>query len=1042
MNSLEESYQQLIAENHRLRSLIDVTTDAVFCYEYNPPIPISLPIDEQIEQLYKGVLVDCNLVCAKSYGARSVEEVIGHKLTDLFGTQPSSLDKLFGSLIDGGYRIIDGEGVEKLPDGKERYFLNNGHAVIEDGVLLRIWGTYRDVTERKQTEEDRDILADQLRTLLENSPDFLYFKDINRRFVRASKTFCDLFNCRLKDIIGKRDEDLFPQHVAVDTIADDLSVIETGQPLVNREEGGGELPWVMTTKLPWYDSNGQIKGLYGITRDITQKKLAEDALRRSEEQYRKLVEICPDMVSVTIDGKLEYVNPAFVKTYGGTDPSQFIGKKIEQFIHPDEHAQIRERIKKQMETGLPAPAKEVRLIRQDGSTFVGESVATPFSYKETTAIQAIIRDITDRKCAAIELQKLAKVIHHSKELVNMSTLDGNMTFLNEAGGKMLGIDPEECRSVNIMEVIPEHLVRLVERELLPALMSGETWEGDLQYRNLQTGCLTDVHAITFTVKNPESGEPWFLANVSLDITERKRIEDALKEANTILNRSPAVAFTWRNQEGWPVEFVTENVETIFGYTAEEFISGKVLYENCVYKEDFERVKNEVKSFSAEDGRTEFQHEPYRIVTKDGDKKYVSDWTFVSKDKEGNIAHFRGIIEDITDRILAEKEREKLQSQLTHAQKMESVGRLAGGVAHDFNNMLSVIQGNAELALGEVDPTNTIFDKLMEIQKATERSADLTRQLLAFARKQTVAPKVLDVNEIVEGMLMMMRRLIGEDIDLAWKPAKELWPILMDVSQIDQILANLCVNARDAIADVGKVTIETDNVVFDDEYCAEHPYYTPGEYVLLAVSDNGHGMDKETQANLFEPFFTTKALGEGTGLGLATVYGVVKQNMGFINVDSAPGTGTSFKIHLPRHVGKAQQLLKTTDIARSVGGGKETILLVEDEPAILNIATKMLEQQGYTILAAKTPGEAIHLAREHAGQIDLLMTDVVMPEMNGRDLAKNLLSLYPNIKRLFMSGYTANVIAHHGVLDKGVHFIQKPFHKNVLTEKVRELLDKA
>jgi CheY-like chemotaxis protein len=372
--------------------------------------------------------------------------------------------------------------------------------------------------------------------------------------------------------------------------------------------------------------------------------------------------------------------------------------------------------------------------------------------------------------------------------------------------------------------------------------------------------------------------------------------------------------------------------------------------------------------------------------------------------------------------------------------MESVGRLAGGVAHDFNNMLSIILGHAQLALRSIDPSNPLHADLEEIQKAGQRSAELTRQLLAFARKQTVAPKVLDLNTTVERMLKMLRRLIGEDIDLAWRPGAGLWPVKVDPSQINQTLANLCANARDAIADVGKLALETANIVCDEAYCAEHPGLTPGEYVMLAVSDNGCGMDRETLANVFEPFFTTKEMGKGTGLGLATVYGIVKQNHGFIAIDSAPGEGTTFKMYLPRYGGETAQAAAEGP-SEVIKSGSEMILLVEDEPTILKLGKTMLEQLGYTVLAAGAPGEAIRLAREHTGKLHLLMTDVVMPGMNGRDLAKHLLSLYPRLKRLFMSGYTADVIAQHGVLDEGVSFIQKPFSMQALAAKVRETLDK-
>jgi PAS domain S-box-containing protein len=393
---------------------------------------------------------------------------------------------------------------------------------------------------------------------------------------------------------------------------------------------------------------------------------------------------------------------------------------------------------------------------------------------------------------------------------------------------------------------------------------------------------------------------------------------------------------------------------------------------------------------------------------------------------------------IQERARQKKAHEKLEEQLRQAQKMEAVGRLAGGVAHDFNNMLGIIIGHSDLILENMGRNHPFYTDLVEIRKAGERSADLTRQLLAFARKQTVAPKVIDINKAVEGMLKMLRRLIGEDIDVAWVAGEKVWPVKIDPGQVDQILANLCVNARDAISGVGKVTIETGNIVLDENYCMVHAGFVPGEYTMLAVSDNGSGMDSETLSHLFEPFFTTKGQGKGTGLGLATVYGVVKQNNGYINVYSELEKGTTFKVYLPRHKAKAFQVSqKGPD--RSGESCNETILLVEDELAILKMASMMLEREGYTVLGAATPGEAIRLATEHAGDIDLLMTDVVMPEMNGRELAKKILSFYPRLKCLFMSGYTANVIAHQGVLDEGVNFLQKPFSKNDLTLKVRDVL---
>ena len=396
------------------------------------------------------------------------------------------------------------------------------------------------------------------------------------------------------------------------------------------------------------------------------------------------------------------------------------------------------------------------------------------------------------------------------------------------------------------------------------------------------------------------------------------------------------------------------------------------------------------------------------------------------------------LQDITGRKQAELDKEKLQQQLLQSQKMESVGRLAGGVAHDFNNMLSVILGHTELALQQTAHDHPLFDRLQNIQEAAQRSADLTRQLLAFARKQTVAPRVLDLNETVAGMLKMLRRLIGENLNLAWIPDHNAEPVRIDPSQIDQLLVNLCVNARDAIGDTGKVTIETGSAAFDTHYCAKHPGFVPGEFVLLAVSDNGCGMSPETISHLFEPFFTTKDLGKGTGLGLATVYGIVKQNNGFINVYSEPGCGSTFKIYLPRHTGQAEYREETI-LPDAAAHGQETILVVEDNPMILDITKAMLELQGYTILPAATPGEALRLAHAHAGAIHLLMTDVIMPGMNGLELAQKVVSLRPEAKIIYMSGYAENCIVANGILGPGAAFISKPFTPSALNDKVREVL---
>jgi len=425
----------------------------------------------------------------------------------------------------------------------------------------------------------------------------------------------------------------------------------------------------------------------------------------------------------------------------------------------------------------------------------------------------------------------------------------------------------------------------------------------------------------------------------------------------------------------------------------------------------------------------------RHMTASGDIR-IFEWNAVSDVERQRIY---AMAKDISEQKMAETEREKLQAQLLQARKMESIGQLAGGVAHDFNNMLGIIIGHTEMILQDIDPHHPLNKRLVEIRKAAERSANLTRQLLAFARKQTIVPIVLNLNETLEGMLKMLERLIGEDIELAWLPEPNLWSVKLDPSQIDQILANLCVNARDSISGIGKVTIETGNVSVNEAYCMNNEGFHPGDYVMLAVSDNGCGIEKENYDKLFEPFFTTKTIGQGTGLGLATVYGIVKQNDGFINVYSEPGKGTTFKIYLRRYGEKNLPHHEEGESMEATSGG-ETILLVEDEESILKMTQMMLERMGYTTHCTTRPGEAIEIANSIDQQIHLLITDVVMPEMSGRDLATHLMDIYPKLKCLYMSGYPSNVIVHHGVLDEGVLFINKPFTHQTLSAKVRQALD--
>ncbi len=655
--------------------------------------------------------------------------------------------------------------------------------------------------------------------------------------------------------------------------------------------------------------------------------------------------------------------------------------------------------------------------------------------------EAANRMIAERRSAEEELRRsearLKDIFDNMPNGYYLSTRDGKFVDVNPAFVKMLGYPSREelLRVEDIardMYVEPGERKRYIEESQNPEFLSTSHPE---HYRlKTRDGRIIQIEDNSRYIRD-EQGHVVYHEGICRDVTERVMAEEMLKASEetfrNIVQASPMGIHLYRLEDKDRLVFVGANpaADKLLKVDNRQFI-GKTIEEAFPPLRDTEIPLHYRRA--AESGES-WQTE--QVDYTDGKISGAFE-VHVFQMSPGNAAV---LFIEITSRKQAEEERQHMQMQLIHAQKMESVGQLAGGVAHDFNNMLGVILGHTEMALGEIDPAAPLYASLQAVQHAAERSAALTRQLLAFARKQTVAPKVIDLNETVAGMLNMLRRLIGEDIDLLWQPGQSLQPVKVDPSQIDQLLANLCVNARDAIAGEGKITIETASVIFDESCCAEHHGYLPGEYILLAVSDNGCGMDHSTLNHIFEPFFTTKEQGKGTGLGLASAFGMVKQNNGFINVYSEPGQGTTFNIYLPAYAVKSAGVVeKAPDLPTE--RGHETILLVEDEPAILEMTTMMITRLGYTVVAAATPGEAIRLAHKYRDGIDLLMTDVVMPGMNGRELAGNLLSHYPNLKQLFMSGYTANVIAHHGVLDEGVHFIQKPFSMKDLGGKLREALE--
>ncbi len=516
------------------------------------------------------------------------------------------------------------------------------------------------------------------------------------------------------------------------------------------------------------------------------------------------------------------------------------------------------------------------------------------------------------------------------------------------------------------------------------------------------------------------------------IVKRRQAEDELRKLYLAVEQSP-VSVVITNIQG-NIEYVNPKFTKTTGYTFEEAVgqNPRILKTGHTSPDDYKNLWETITS--GKEWHGEFQNKK-----KNGETYWELARISPIRNKAGEITHFVAVKEDITKRKQAEAEREQLEAQLRQSQKMESVGRLAAGIAHDFNNLLLVINGFAELLQIEISPNNPQYEIVEKILHSGQRAADLVRQLLAFSRKQIIKPQVINLDDTIINIDKMLRRLIGENIELQTILAPDLWLVKADPNQIEQIIINLAINARDAMPNGGKLTIETSNITLDDEYVTHHLGTTPGRHVLLTISDTGHGMSEDMKNHIFEPFFTTKEVGQGTGLGLATVFGIVKQNAGNIWVYSEETIGTTFKVYLPAI---DQMVAQSSDQSstKKLPPGHETILLVEDDPAVRHLAKTVLERQGYTVLEAQNGQTALHIASGYNDTIHLLLTDVVMPDINGKELADELTIINPHLKTLFMSGYTNNAIENHGILSPNIDFLQKPFGPQKLTQKVRIVLD--
>lgn len=640
-------------------------------------------------------------------------------------------------------------------------------------------------------------------------------------------------------------------------------------------------------------------------------------------------------------------------------------------------------------------------------------------------LQGAMQDITELKQSQAAVARMAARVTETLESITdaFCTLDEEwrFTFLNREAARLARRPKSELLGRAYYEAFPAIRDTQMDENLRRAAREGRALSFETYYAPMKMWLEMRAYPL-------EGGIAVHYRDVTDRVAADRKLREVTNRLQGILEYSP-LFIAVLDLEG---RYLIAN--HAHDHLAGQAMEGKTLRELLPEDKaaDYHRAINEVAATrharTIED-RLEIAGEPH----------FLSTVLFPLMDENGAVTTVGGIAMETTKSKRVEAERERLRHQLHESQKMEAVGRLAGGVAHDFNNMLGVIAGYTELVLSGLDTADPHRKDLLEIRQAAVRSTALTRQLLAFARKQTIAPQVLDLNGVVERMLKMLGRLIGENVQLRWIPGNNLRPVCVDPTQIDQIIANLAVNARDAISGQGALTIETGATVLDEAYCDVHPGFVPGRFVMLAVSDDGCGMDRETLGQVFEPFFTTKGPGLGTGLGLATVYGIVKQSSGFINVYSEPGQGTTFRIYFPESAAREPDPAAAAE-RPAAPGGSETILLVEDEPALLALGTRQLALLGYNVLPAATPDEALRIAREHGGEIGLLLTDVIMPGMDGKELWRNVDALRPGVKTLFMSGYTADTIAHRGVLDTGVNFLQKPFNTRSVAAKIREVID--
>ena len=749
------------------------------------------------------------------------------------------------------------------------------------------------------------------------------------------------------------------------------------------------------------------------------------AFQQSEQQFRSLVEGAPDAVFVQTEDRFVYLNPAACRLLGADSPDQLLGQPVMDRLEPAYHEVVRARVHTLNIEKREVPSHEVVWRRMDGSEVPVQVATVPINYQGQDGCLVFAQDIAQRKKTEETLRKsresYRELIENLNEVVFAVRLDGSIEFVSPRTREMFGYDPQELVGQPFSRDIHPDDVEQVQAVLKATLAARQRSVHEFRVFDHSGG----IHWVRASARVRWSGgKPDGVQGVLTDITEQKRAEaDRERLIAAIEQSGEAILITDPVGE---IQYVNAAFETVTGYDCDEALgqNPRILrsgqHDGQFYRQMWETLL----------GGNVWQG---RMVNrrKDGSRYTVDTAISPVRDHLGRIVNFVGVSRDVTAHL-------QQAAQLQQSQKMESIGRLAGGVAHDFNNLLSVILGYVGLALRDVDADSPLRSHLLEIRYASERAAELTRQLLAFGRRQVLQPMAFDLNAVLTDMENMLRRILGEDIDLRLVLDSGLGAILADPGQIEQVIMNLVINARDAMPLGGKLTIETANIEMDDQFAAAHADLPSMSYVRMAVTDTGSGMNSVTLARAFEPFFSTKEHGLGTGLGLPTAHGIVKQSGGDIRVYSELDRGTTFKVYLPCTLQTPMDRTEPKSETTPQGRG-ELVLVVEDEPALRNLLNNMLTAHGYRVILAADGIEALAIVEQQNVRPDLVLTDVIMPGMSGKAMAEQLRAQHPELKVLYMSGYTDNAIIHHGVLDSGIPFIHKPFRRTELVAKIANLL---